>query len=85
MRCGRRSARRVASEDATHLGVNIGDFLNRAALARPTMPSGDDTAIGALAKLLDKLVFGVDDKGRVEGGEAVALHGYEKYGPRWRG
>lgn len=39
------------------------------------MPGGDDTAISALAELLDKLVFGVNDKSRVERGEAVALHG----------
>lgn len=39
------------------------------------MPSADNTAVGALAKLLDELVFGIDLEGGVERGERNPSHG----------
>ena len=38
------------------------------------MFGGDDAAVGTLAKLLDKLIFGIDDEGGVERLEGVPLH-----------
>lgn len=38
------------------------------------MGGSNDTSIRALAELLDELIFGVYDKGRVECSEAVSLH-----------
>ena len=38
------------------------------------MPSAHNTAVGALAKLLDELVFGVDLEFGVERGEGTPLH-----------
>ncbi len=58
-----------------HLGVDVCDFLYGTTLAGTTVLSGDHTSIRALAELLDELVFGVDDEGRIEGGERVTLHG----------
>jgi len=38
------------------------------------MLGGDDTSVRALAELLHKLVFCVDNKSGIEGGEGVPLH-----------
>ena len=64
------SAHRVSA--ASHLGVNVGDLLDRAALARDAVPRCDDAPVRALAELLDELVLGVDDKGLVESGEGMS-------------
>ena len=60
---------------ATHLRVDVRDFLNRAPISRPAMRGGDDAPVRALPELLDELILGVDDEGGVEGGEGVPLHG----------
>ena len=64
-----------STEKKANLGVDVGDFLNRTTLPRATVLRGNDASVCALAELLDELVLGVDDEGRVEGGEGVSLHG----------
>ncbi len=59
----------------THLCVDVGNLLNGTSFSRAAVLCSDDAAIRALAELLDELVLGVDDEGRVEGGEGVPLHG----------
>jgi len=58
----------------THFGVYVGNLLDRAALTRPAVFGSNDAAIGALAKLLDEEILGVDDEGRVDSCEGVTLH-----------
>jgi hypothetical protein len=58
----------------THLCIDIRYFLDGAALACASVFGGYDTAVSALTELLYKLVFRVDDKGRVQSGEGVPLH-----------
>ena len=58
----------------TNLCVDVGDLLNRAAFAGAEVLGGDDAAVGTLAELLDKLIFGIDDEGGVERLEGVPLH-----------
>ena len=75
-----------STEKKANLGVDVGDFLNGTTLPRATVLRGNDASVCALAELLDELVLGVDDEGRVEGGEGVPLHcGQEGMGRRgWR-
>lgn len=56
------------------LGVDVGYFLDRAALTRSAMSSCDDATVCTLTKFLDVLILRVDDKGRVEGGERVSFY-----------
>jgi hypothetical protein len=58
----------------SHLCVDIRDFLDGAAVARPSVFRAHDAAVGALTELLYELIFRVDDKGRVESCEGVPLH-----------
>ena len=74
MRCEQINTSPIANALAKYLGVDIGDFLDSAALSRTAMPSGDDTSISALAKFLDELILGIDYECRIEGGKAVSLH-----------
>ena len=57
-----------------YLGVDIGDLLNGARFASPTVLSGDDATVSALTEFFHELVVGIDDEGRVERGEGTALH-----------
>ena len=63
-----------------HLCVYIGDLLYCASLARRYMPSAHNTAVGALAKLLDELVLGIDLEDAVERGERNPSHGRQGEG-----
>ena len=63
-----------STEKKANLGVDVGNFLNRTTLPRATVLRGNDASVCALAELLDELVLGVDDEGRVEGAEGVPLH-----------
>jgi hypothetical protein len=59
---------------AAHLAVDVGDLLDRATLAGPAVPGGDDEPVRALAELLHELVLAVDGEGAVERLERVPLH-----------
>jgi len=56
------------------LGVDVGDFFDRTPFARSPVSGGNNAAIGTLTELLDELVLGVDDKGRVKRAKAMSLH-----------
>jgi hypothetical protein len=59
-----------------YLRVDVGDFLDSTSFPATAMPCRYHTSISALAKLLDKLVFGIDNKYRVQCGEGMSLrHG----------
>jgi hypothetical protein len=58
----------------THLGIDVGYFLDRAALTRSAMFSSDHAAIGSLTEFFHELILGIHHKGRIEGGEGVPLH-----------
>lgn len=58
-----------------HLGVDVGDFFDRTPLARSPVSRSNDATIGALTELLDELILGIDDEGRVERVETMSrLH-----------
>jgi hypothetical protein len=57
-----------------YLRIDVRYLLDRAAFARAPVLRGHDAAISALSEFLDELVLRVDDKGRVQSGEAVPLH-----------
>ena len=59
----------------THLCVDVRYLLDRAPFPRAPVLSGYDAAVSALPELLDELVLRVDNKGRVQSGETVSLHG----------
>ena len=69
-----RSVRTQTEQQRRDLGVDVRDFLDRAALARDAVPRRDDAPVRALPELLDELVLGVDDEDGVERGELVSLH-----------
>jgi len=57
------------------LCVDVRYFLDRAPFPRAPVLSGYDAAVSALSEFLDELVLRVDNKGRVQSGETVSLHG----------
>ena len=56
------------------LRVDIGDLLDSARLARPTVLRSNDTPVRALPKFLHELVLGVDNERRVQGCKSMPLH-----------
>ncbi len=76
----RKKIKNRQSPDKAYLCVYVGDLLYCASLACRYMPSANNTAVGALTKLLDELVLGIDLENAVERGERDPSHGRQGEG-----
>ena len=59
----------------SHLGINVGNFLDSAAFPWPAMSCCYYASIRTLSEFFDKLILGIHHESRVEGGEGMPLHG----------
>ena len=59
---------------AACLGVNVGYLLDCTPFTRSAVLGRHNATVSALTKLLNELIFRIDNESRIEGREAVSLH-----------